>query len=94
VLALAAITFAADNPFMGTWKPNVTKSEFIPGPPPKSQTVKNEAQENGLKITDDLVAADGKAPFAQIVLNVPSLFSNQIGLLVLSGNNACQGPVE
>ena len=27
---------AADDPLMGTWKLNLAKSKFQPGPPPKS----------------------------------------------------------
>ena len=30
---------AADNPFIGTWKLDVAKSKFSPGPAPQSQTV-------------------------------------------------------
>ena len=30
--------FAADSPFVGTWKLNVSKSKYNPGPPPQSQT--------------------------------------------------------
>src|ERR1700693_1412421 len=37
LFALALV--AADNPFVGTWKLNVAKSKFNPGPPLQSQTV-------------------------------------------------------
>ncbi|MDQ2901623.1 MAG: hypothetical protein M3Y07_17770, partial [Acidobacteriota bacterium] len=37
VMALAA--FAADSPFTGKWQLDAAKSKFIPGPPPKSETV-------------------------------------------------------
>lgn len=60
VLALATIAMAAD-PFVGTWKLNVAKSKFNPGPPPKSWTVKIEAVDNGLRNEGDVVNADGKA---------------------------------
>jgi hypothetical protein len=40
LLMLCALALvAADNPFVGTWKLNVAKSKFSPGPPPQSQTV-------------------------------------------------------
>ena len=40
LLILCALTLvAADNPFVGTWKLNVAKSKFSPGPPPQSETV-------------------------------------------------------
>jgi hypothetical protein len=60
VLALSAVTIAADNN-VGTWKLNVAKSTFSPGPAPKSQTLKIEAWgEDGVKYTADGVDADGK----------------------------------
>jgi hypothetical protein len=60
--AVGAINLQAqDNPVAGTWKLNVTKSKFDPGPAPKSQTRKVEAQGDGLKYTFDGVGADGKA---------------------------------
>ena len=40
LLILCALALvAADNPFVGTWKLNVAKSKFSPGPPLQSQTV-------------------------------------------------------
>jgi hypothetical protein len=40
LLILCALALvAADDPFVGTWKLNVAKSTFSPGPPPQSQTV-------------------------------------------------------
>jgi len=44
VLTLTATTVPADNN-IGTWKMNVAKSKFSPGPAPKSQTLKIEAWE-------------------------------------------------
>ena len=59
VFGLTASLWAAD-PCVGTWKLNLGKSKFDPGPPPKSAMVKIEAQENGLKIVADSVNAEGK----------------------------------
>ena len=60
-LALNATTVAPDNN-IGTWKMNVAKSKFSPGPAPKSQTLKIEAWgEDGVKYIADGVDADGKA---------------------------------
>jgi hypothetical protein len=60
VLALSAVVIAADNN-VGTWKLNLTKSKFSPGPAPTSQTLKIEAWgEDGLKYAADGVGADGK----------------------------------
>jgi hypothetical protein len=40
LLILCALALAAaDDPFVGTWKLNVAKSKFSPGPAPQSQTV-------------------------------------------------------
>ena len=54
ILALAAVVcvpaFAQDNPLVGTWKLDVTKSKFDPGPAPKSLTRTVEAQGDGREI--------------------------------------------
>jgi len=60
VLALATVAMAADS-LVGTWKLNLAKSKYSPGMAPKSQTVKNEAQENGIKQVFDGIGPDGKA---------------------------------
>jgi hypothetical protein len=61
VLALAAIAFAADDPFVGTWKMNMAKSKFDPGPPPKSASIVIQAQDNDIKISGKSVDANSKA---------------------------------
>ena len=55
----AAFGQAAD-PVIGTWKLDVAKSKFSPGPAPKSLTVKFEAAGKGVKLTTDGVGADGQ----------------------------------
>ncbi len=57
----SGLLFAKDNPFVGTWKLNLAKSKFEPGPAPKSQTRTVAAQGDGAKYTFDGVAADGQA---------------------------------
>jgi hypothetical protein len=37
-LAAAGVALAQGNPFVGTWKLDVAKSKYDPGPAPKSQT--------------------------------------------------------
>jgi hypothetical protein len=59
VLVLGSIAQAADNQ-VGTWKLNVAKSKYSPGPPPKEGTLTVEAIPNGLKITIDGTDAEGK----------------------------------
>jgi hypothetical protein len=45
---------------VGTWKLNVAKSKYDPGPPPQSQTLKVEAVGKGEKVTSETLTADGK----------------------------------
>ena len=60
-LALATVALAA-NPFIGTWKLNVTKSKASdPSMMPKNETVKNVAQDSGVKMTYDGVDAKEQA---------------------------------
>ncbi|MGB7731772.1 MAG: hypothetical protein WBL50_27390 [Candidatus Acidiferrum sp.] len=65
-ITIALLTVAAcstlraqSNPLVGTWKLNVTKSKFDPGPAPKSLTRTVEAQGDGVKYSFSGVAADG-----------------------------------
>src|ERR1700730_5372003 len=51
---------AQSNPLVGTWKLNVAKSKYDPGPTPKSLTRTVEAQDEGVKYTFEGVAGDGK----------------------------------
>jgi len=51
---------AQSNPLVGTWKLNLTKSKYDPGPMPKSLTRTVEAQGDGVKYTFEGVADDGK----------------------------------
>jgi hypothetical protein len=50
----------ASNPVIGTWKLNLVKSKFDPGPAPKSQTRTYEATPDGTKITIRTVTASGE----------------------------------
>jgi hypothetical protein len=56
----SAPLYAQSNPLVGTWKLNVTKSKFDPGPAPKSLTRTVEAQGEGVKYTFDGLSGDGK----------------------------------
>lgn len=51
---------AQSNPVVGTWKLNLTKSKFDPGPAPKSLTRTVVADGDGLKYTFEGVGADDK----------------------------------
>jgi hypothetical protein len=61
VLTLVLVTAAmAADPFVGTWKTNVANSQLGTNPAPKSNVSKIQAGENGLKMEQDIVDADGK----------------------------------
>jgi len=47
------------DPRIGTWKLNVAKSKYSPGPPPQSQTLKIEPSGQGEKVTSEVANADG-----------------------------------
>jgi hypothetical protein len=54
---------------LGTWKLNVEKSKFSPGPPAKSQISTWERWEGGLKNTVDGIDAQGKPTHIEQVAN-------------------------
>jgi hypothetical protein len=57
--AIASVSAQANDPRIGTWKLNVAKSKYDPGPAPKSLTLKVEAAGQGEKATTEFVNADG-----------------------------------
>jgi hypothetical protein len=59
VMCLASLSFAADNPNMGTWKLNEAKSK-IPAGATKNTTVVYEAAGDSIKVTVDGVDGQGK----------------------------------
>ncbi len=62
VLAFGVAAVAqAPEPIVGTWKLDVAKSTYEPGPAPKSATVVVEAAGKGFKVAVDAVGADGAA---------------------------------
>ena len=60
LLVLFSVTAMGADMLSGTWKLNVAKSKFTPGPPPKSNTVKIESAGDGIKFTADGVDSQGK----------------------------------
>jgi hypothetical protein len=58
LFALTAGVWAAD-PAVGTWKLNVAKSKYSPGPPPKSATVTYEETADGIRRTGESISAEG-----------------------------------
>ena len=59
LLCLTVAMWAAD-PWLGTWKVNVAKSKFSPGPPPKSRIQTVEVVGDQIRSTTESVAADGQ----------------------------------
>jgi hypothetical protein len=59
-LTLSLALFAADSPFSGTWKLNLAKSKLTP-PIPKSDIAVVDADENGLKLNEDIVTDKGES---------------------------------
>lgn len=65
VATVASIAAQSPNAHIGTWRVNVAKSTYNPGPAPQSQTVKYEAWEGGLKLTSDGMDAKGAKTHAE-----------------------------
>ena len=57
----ASAVRAQSNPLTGTWKLNLEKSKYEPGPAPKSLTRTVDANADGAKYSFEGVTADGKA---------------------------------
>jgi hypothetical protein len=55
-----SLTAQAPDRVIGTWKLNVAKSKYHPGPAPKSNTVTFEAAGNGVKVSTSGVNAQGQ----------------------------------
>lgn len=60
IVLSSSVVLAADN-WLGTWKVDLAKSKYSPGPAPRSYTLKFEATPGGIQFTGDGVDADGKA---------------------------------
>src|SRR5258708_10887804 len=56
-LTAAGMLVAQDSPFVGTWKLDVAKSKYDPGPAPKTQTRTWDASG---KVTVEVINAAGK----------------------------------
>jgi hypothetical protein len=56
---------SSKDPMMGTWKLNLAKSTYSPGPAPKNAINKFEPWEDGMKATVDLVDGQGNKMHAE-----------------------------
>jgi hypothetical protein len=71
VVIASAPSFAATDPFLGTWVLNVAKSTANPGPLPKSdKLVTTDVGGGKWKSVDDTVGADGKASHVEITYSL------------------------
>ena len=61
VADIVSVSAQASDPRVGTWKLNVAKSTFSPGPAPRSNTMKIEASGQGETATTEGVNAEGAA---------------------------------
>jgi hypothetical protein len=66
---IANLWAQASDPRMGTWKLNVAKSKYSPGPAPQALTVKVEPSGQGEKATAEFVNADGTRTTTQYTAN-------------------------
>lgn len=60
IFAIGMGTAIAADAVVGTWKLNLAKSTFSPGPAPKSQTRNYVESAQGMTVTVKTTAADGK----------------------------------
>ena len=60
IFAVASGVASAADPAIGTWKLNLAKSTFSPGPAPKSQTRSYAESADGTALTVKTTTADGK----------------------------------
>lgn len=58
-IVLGAATAAQTDPLVGTWRLDVARSTYKPGPAPRGQIVAIEAAGKGIKVSVHTVAADG-----------------------------------
>ena len=59
-LAFLGVTATGADMLTGTWRLNVAKSKYSPGPAPQSNTIKIESVEGGLKLVGDGVDSQGR----------------------------------
>ena len=64
VLLWVFVATAQSDPFVGTWRLNVAKSKYSPGPAPKSITSMYEAAGQGYKVSVTNESATGKTQYS------------------------------
>ena len=61
--------FAQSSPDIGTWKLNLAKSKYSPGPPPKSGTLTYDVLGQRLRLAVDGIDAEGK-PTTGLIMQI------------------------
>lgn len=61
---------AQTDPFLGTWKLNVKKSKFVPGPPRKNETRIVVTGPSGMRISVDRINGDGSTQQFEYTTNL------------------------
>jgi hypothetical protein len=69
LVLMSASALCAADASLGTWKLNVPKSTFKPGPPPVAETRIYQAQQKGVKTTVKTVWADGMSTTVEYPAN-------------------------
>ena len=84
---------SVEDPLLGTWYLDVSKSKYKPGPPPKSQTRTYEVHRFGIRATVRTVHADGRSTTVQSVYDYdkqehPVTGSEEVDAIVVTRINA------
>lgn len=87
-VAAPQVGFAQDDPMIGTWKLNIAKSTYKPGPPPRSVTLTGVATGQGVTVTADAVTAAGAATKAVFTIVHDGKFHPITGSQVADANAA------
>ena len=67
IVALPQLGFAQSSPQIGTWKLNLQKSEFIPGPAPRSRTLNITEEGQNIRDTVREINAQGNVSTAEVM---------------------------
>ena len=69
LIAHAVASAPNSDPVVGTWRLNVARSRYVPGPAPRSETRTYEADGDAIKATIRRVLADGRAEVVTYTAN-------------------------
>lgn len=66
VFAAAMLLAQTNEPIFGTWRLNVEKSKYTPGPAPKNSTKRYEPYKGGVKAVQDTTTAKGDKTHVEV----------------------------